>query len=96
MYNSRKGTPFPLCCFLNTKGWDTPPGISFVDSTPLRVCHNRRIHQHKTFKGVAERGQCSIGWFFCFKLHLIINDKGEITLLLSQQRPMSMTVISKF
>ncbi len=53
-------------------------GISFVDSTPLRSCHSRRIHQHKTFKGIAERGQCSLGWFFGFKLHQIINDKGEI------------------
>ena len=27
---------------------------------------------------IAERGRCSMGWFFGFKLHLIINDKGEI------------------
>tara|TARA_B100002003_G_C13672217_1_gene340305 strand:- start:16 stop:498 length:483 start_codon:yes stop_codon:yes gene_type:complete len=27
---------------------------------------------------MAAKGQCSIGWFFGFKLHLIINDKGEI------------------
>ncbi len=53
-------------------------GISFVDSTPLRVCHIRREHSHKVFKGWAMKGQCSIGWFFGFKLHLIINDKGEI------------------
>lgn len=53
-------------------------GISFVDSTPLRVCKNQRIHIHKTFAGYAERGKCSMGWFYGFKLHLIINDKGEI------------------
>jgi hypothetical protein len=53
-------------------------GISFVDSTPLRVCRNQRIHIHKTFDGLASRGKCSLGWFFGFKLHLIINDKGEI------------------
>ena len=34
-------------------------GISFVDSTPLRVCRNQRIHIHKTFKGIAQRGKCS-------------------------------------
>jgi hypothetical protein len=68
----------PLMLFLKLKGLGTTTGISFVDSTPLRSCHNRRIHQHKTFKGIAERGQCSLGWFFGFKLHLIINDKGEI------------------
>ena len=53
-------------------------GLSFIDSTHLKVCHNRRIHQHKVFKEQAERGQCSIGWFYGFKLHLIINDQGEI------------------
>lgn len=53
-------------------------GISFIDSTPIRVCHNRRIHNHKVFAGIAERGHCSIGWFFGFKLHSVINDKGEI------------------
>ena len=57
----------------------TCTGISFVDSTPLRVCRNQRILVHKTFEaGLAERGKCSMGWFFVFKLHLIINDKGEI------------------
>ena len=49
-----------------------------MDSTPLRVCHNQRILIHKTFKGLAEHGKCSTGWFFGFKLHLIVNDKGKI------------------
>lgn len=52
-------------------------GISFVDSTPLRVCRNQRIHIHQVFKGIARRGKCSMGWFFGFKLHLICNEKGE-------------------
>ena len=56
----------------------TCTGISFVDSTPLHVCRNQRILIHKTFKGLAKRGKCSMGWLFGFKLHLIINDKGEI------------------
>ena len=51
---------------------------SFVDSTPLRVCKNQRIHIHKVFKGIAQRGKCSMGWFFGFKLHLICNEKGEL------------------
>ena len=50
----------------------------FVDSTPLRVCRNQRIHIHKVFKGIAQRGKCSMGWFFGFKLHLICNEKREI------------------
>ena len=49
-----------------------------MDSTPLHVCRNQRILIHKTFEGLAERGKCSMRWFFRFKLHLIINDKGEI------------------
>ena len=52
--------------------------ISFVDSTPLRVYRNQRILIHKTFEGIAQRGKCSMGWFFGFNLHLIINDKGKI------------------
>jgi hypothetical protein len=53
-------------------------GISFVDSTPLKVCHNRRIPRHKVFAGLAGRSKTSMGWFFGFKLHLIVNDQGEI------------------
>ena len=53
-------------------------GINFIDSTTLKVCRNQRIHNHKVFKGIAERGKSSMGWFFGFKLHLIINEKGEL------------------
>ena len=53
-------------------------GISFIDSTALRVCHNKRIKRNKVFKDVAKLGKSTMGWFFGFKLHLIINDKGEI------------------
>lgn len=53
-------------------------GISFVDSTSLHVCHNRRIKRNKVFEGIATRGKTTMGWFFGFKLHFIINDKGEI------------------
>jgi len=53
-------------------------GISFIDSTTLDVCHNRRIYSHKVFKGIAERGKSSTGWFYGFKLHLVVNDRGEI------------------
>jgi Transposase DDE domain len=49
-----------------------------MDSTSLKVCHNRRISQHKVFKDVAARGKISVDWFFGLKLHLVINDKGEL------------------
>jgi hypothetical protein len=53
-------------------------GISFVDATRIKVCHNLRIKQNKVFKKAARRGQTSTGWFYGFKIHLIINDCGEI------------------
>jgi Transposase DDE domain len=68
----------PMMLFLKINCLGKSRGINFVDSTHIKVCHNRRIHQHKVFKEVAERGFCSIGWFYGFKLHLIINDSGEI------------------
>lgn len=53
-------------------------GISFVDATPLAVCDNHRISQHKVFADVAKRGKTSTGWFFGFKLHLVVSDTGEL------------------
>ena len=68
----------PLALFIKKVLLGKCTGISFVDSTPLRVCRNQRIHIHKVFKGIAQRGKCSMGWFFGFKLHLICNEKGEL------------------
>lgn len=53
-------------------------GINFLDSTPLKVCHNARIHSHKVFAGLAKRGKSSTGWFFGLKLHLVLNHQGEL------------------
>ena len=49
-----------------------------MDSTPLRVCRNQRIHIHKVFKGIAQSGKCSMGWFVDFKLQLICNEKRKL------------------
>jgi hypothetical protein len=67
----------PLCAFLQTRKGKTA-GIAFIDSLPLAVCHNRRIASHKVFSHLAERGKSSVDWFYGFKLHLIINDQGEL------------------
>jgi hypothetical protein len=67
----------PLCVYVHTcLGACT--GVSFIDSTKLAVCHNRRIRQHRVFRGLAERGKTSVDWFFGFKLHLVFNDQGEL------------------
>lgn len=73
-----KNVALPLTIFIKKVLLDKCTGISIVDSTPLRVCHNQRIQMHKVFKGIAARGKCSMGWFFGFKLHLICNEKGEL------------------
>ena len=67
----------PLCAYLRSC-LGSCTGISFLDSTPLAVCDNHRIAQHKVFDGVARRGKSSTGWFFGFKLHLLFNDRGEL------------------
>jgi transposase len=68
----------PLMVYLRTCCLGKCSGISFVDSTSLDVCLNQRIHCHKVFAGLAERGKTSTGWFFGFKLHLVVNDQGEL------------------
>ena len=67
----------PLAALFETlKGCCT--GLSIVDSTPIAVCDNLRIRRHRVFRGLAERGKSSTGWFYGFKLHLIINHRGEL------------------
>jgi transposase len=68
----------PLCAYFKTTCLGDCTGISFIDSTSLDVCLNQRIASHKVFAGLAERGKTSTGWFFGFKLHLVINDRGEL------------------
>jgi len=66
-----------LCVFMMLKtGEET--GTYYIDSTALAVCHNKRIKRHKTFNGLAARGHTSMGWFYGFKLHLVINNIGQI------------------
>ncbi len=70
----------PLTLFMHFISSKFPcTGISFVASTTLDVCDSHRISQHKVFKGIAQRGRSSTGWwFYGFKLHLVINDCEEI------------------
>jgi len=74
----QKKVILPLALFAKTCCMGKCNGISFVDSTPIRVCKNKRIFNHKVFSGIATRGKSTMGFFYGFKLHLIINDLGEI------------------
>ena len=76
----------PLSIFVKTLCLGNCTGITYVDSTPIRVCKNKRIKRNKVFKGVAEVGRSTMGYFYGFKLHLAINEKGEI-LNSDQQNP---------
>ena len=67
-----------LYLFLNNCCLGDCTGISIIDSTSIRVCHDKRSRRHKTFRGFATSGKGTMGWFFGFKLHIIINDRGEI------------------
>lgn len=68
----------PMTLFLKSQCMGGGTGISFIDSTPIRVCKNKRIKRNKVFKGIATTGKSTMGWFHGFKLHLVVNDKGEI------------------
>lgn len=67
-----------LTLYLKTCCLGQCTGISFIDSTPVRVCNNKRIYANKVFKGIATTGKSTMGWFHGFKLHIMINDKGEL------------------
>ena len=86
-------TLLPLCVYLK-RCFGECTGISFIDATSIKVCqhggciswgnpsiphrHNRRIPRHRVFLDLAERGKTSVDWFFGFKLHLVVNDRGEL------------------
>ena len=70
-------TLLPLSVYLYTR-FGTCDGVSFMDSTRLCVCENRRISRHRVFAEHAARGKTSLGWFYGFKLHLLINTHGDL------------------
>ena len=68
----------PMSIFLKSCCMGEGTGISFIDSTPIRVCKNKRIKRNKVFAGLAQLGKSTMGYFFGFKLHIVINEKGEL------------------
>lgn len=67
----------PLSYFLKHK-MDQVTGISYIDSTKLEVCNKKRIYRNKVFANVAKIGKTSMGWFFGYKLHIIVNHLGGL------------------
>lgn len=53
-------------------------GIYYIDGSCLPVCHLKRSKRNKVFKEIAQYGRTSVGWFFGFKVHLVINNLGEL------------------
>jgi hypothetical protein len=71
------GVLVPMLAYLQSR-YGACTGISFIDSTSLSVCDPKRITQHRVFAADARRGKTSMGWFFGFKLHLAVNDQGDL------------------
>jgi hypothetical protein len=69
----------PLCCYLNGRKEENS-GISFIDSTRIVLCGNKRISRNKVFKNIAKLGKSTMGWFFGFKLHLVVNESSAFPL----------------
>jgi hypothetical protein len=72
-----KPTLVPLVAYMVSR-FGQCTGISFLDSTAISVCVNQRISSHKVFKGFAQRGKTSTGWFYGLKVHLTVNERGEL------------------
>ena len=68
-----------LLLFLQTCALGKCTGISVIDSTPIVSCHIKRMHMHRTMNEWDAKGKCTMGWFYGFKLHLVINDKGRLS-----------------
>ena len=73
-----QGATLPMSLFLKTCCMGDGTGISFIDSTPIRICKNKRIKRNKVFEGLDKVGKSTMGYFFGVKLHIVINDKGEL------------------
>lgn len=67
-----------LFAFLCSRMAPPSPQANFVDSKKLESCHIKRAGQHRTMKGLASKGKTSTGWFFGLKLHLVINQYGQL------------------
>ena len=68
----------PLLLFLKLGLMGECTGITFIDSTRIPVCENKRQSRNRVFKGYAQKGKSTMGWYYAFKLHLLCNERGEL------------------
>ena len=68
----------PLLLFLKLALMGECTGITFIDSTRIPVCENKREYSNRVFKGYAHKGKSTMGWYYGFKLHLLCNERGEL------------------
>ena len=73
----KKRVILPLLFFMQTLS-KRQTGLYFVDSTTIKVCHMKREKQHKVFADLAKKSRSTMGWFFGFKLHILVNSMGEL------------------
>lgn len=78
--SSYAATAVHWICFLNRVafGSEENPGPSFIDTTPLKVCENGRISEHQVCKGLAKRSKSTTGWYFGFKLGVVVDLAGRL------------------
>ena len=58
-------------CFLKER-------VAIASLLSQSLQESKNLHLHKTFKGLAQRGFSSCGWFYGLKLHVITNHLGEV------------------
>ena len=70
-------TLIPLCTYLRQcQGVCT--GIFVYRLDAVGRMSSPSSHQHRLFTGQAQWGKSSTGWFFGFKLHLVVNERGQL------------------
>jgi transposase len=52
--------------------------LQFVDSSKLAVCNIKRDFSHKVAKGFAAKSKSTMGWYYGFKIHLVVDKNGLI------------------
>ncbi|MDR3142136.1 MAG: hypothetical protein LBU37_10480 [Tannerellaceae bacterium] len=58
----------PMMFFINTTCPGKYTGITFVDSTEIAVCQNKRIKRNRVFKEVAKIGKNTMGRFYGLRI----------------------------